>query len=225
MVQKHGNILINEHNCPLCLTAGSALFHQDMRDYYRCENCSLVFVPAQYYLSTSEEKFIYDQHENSADDPGYRTFLERLFLPLSQRLDKHSNGLDFGSGPGPTLSVMFEEIGHKMQVYDPFYAADHSVLKMEYDFITATEVVEHLHHPGKELDMLWSCLKHGGIIGIMTKRVIDQQAFSSWHYKNDPTHVCFFSIETFQWLAEQWGAGLEVINNDVVLLTKPTTAC
>ena len=31
---------------------------------------------------------------------------------------------------------------------------------------TATEVVEHLRHPGKELDRLWSLLKPGGNLGI-----------------------------------------------------------
>jgi len=54
----------------------------------------------------------------------------------------------------------------------------------------------------------------------MTKRVLDRQAFSSWHYKNDPTHVCFFSIKTFQWIAARWGADLTVPEKDVVLFTK-----
>jgi len=220
MVQNRGNILIKEYTCPLCLTIGSDFFHQDTREYYHCTSCSLVFVPPQYYLTAAGEKAVYDQHENAADDPGYRKFLGRIFTPLSHRLDPQSNGLDFGSGPGPTLSVMFEEAGHTMRIYDPFYMPDKSVLELKYDFITATEVVEHLHHPAKELDMLWSCLNPGGQLGIMTKRVTDQQAFSNWHYKNDPTHICFFSIETFQWLAEHWGAGLDIIGNDVVVLTK-----
>lgn len=220
MVHNRGNILIKDCNCPLCLTTGSDLFYQDTREYYHCTSCSLVFVPPRYYLTAAEEKAVYDQHENAADDPGYRKFLGRIFAPLSQRLGPQSNGLDFGSGPGPTLSVMFAEAGHTMQIYDPFYAADLSVFKLKYEFITATEVVEHLHQPGEELEMLWSCLKHGGTLGIMTKRVSNQQAFSNWHYKNDPTHVCFFSIKTFQWLAEQWDARLDIVGNDVVLMTK-----
>ncbi|MBE9550276.1 MAG: class I SAM-dependent methyltransferase [Proteobacteria bacterium] len=227
MVHNRGSILIKEYSCPLCLTTDNDFFHHDTREYYHCTNCSMVFVPPQYYLTAAEEKAVYDQHENSADDPGYRNFLGRIFKPLSQRLKPQSNGLDFGSGPGPTLSVMFTEAGHTMQIYDPFYAPDMSVLELNYDFITATEVVEHLHHPGEELDRLWSCLNPGGQLGIMTKRVTNQQAFSNWHYTNDPTHVCFFSIRTFQWLATHWSASLDVINNDVVLLTKsgPCLSC
>lgn len=213
--------MIKPHKCPLCESSNSFPYYQDKREFYRCEQCFLVFVLPQYRLTSTEEKLVYDQHENSPADPGYRKFLEQVFVPVSQRLSKQSNGLDFGSGPGPTLSLMFEEIGHNMQIYDPFYAPDLSVLKLKYEFITATEVVEHLHHPGKELDLLWSCLKQDGVLGIMTKRVLNQPAFTTWHYKNDPTHVCFFAIETFQWLAEKWSAVLEVVADDVVIFVKP----
>ena len=208
------------HHCPLCHTLVTDLFYQDKRDYYRCSKCLLVFVPAHQYLSLEKEKSMYDHHENSSDDPYYRRFLSRLFTPLQQQLSAQSHGLDFGSGPGPTLSVMFEEIGHQMNIYDIFYAPDSKALEQHYDFITASEVFEHLHQPAKELERLWSCLKPDGILGIMTKRVIDREAFSHWHYKNDLTHVCFFSIETFQWLADSWGAHLSFPDKDVALLKK-----
>jgi len=206
--------------CPLCRASEERFFYQDSRDYFRCSVCALVFVLSHQFLSPKDEKSVYDLHENTADDPGYRRFLTRLFDPMVQRLTPNSYGLDFGSGPGPTLSVMFEEAGHSIDIYDPFYAPDTTLLQQQYDFIVASEVVEHLHHPRVELDRLWSCLKPNGLLGIMTKRVIDQQAFSRWHYKNDPTHVCFFSAETFRWLANHWRATLTVPDKDVVLFAK-----
>ncbi len=206
--------------CPLCRASEGRPFYQDSRNYFRCPVCTLVFVLPHQFLSPKEEKAVYDLHENSADDPGYRRFLARLFGPLSQRLASNSCGLDFGSGPGPTLSVMFEEAGHSMGLYDPFYAPEIKLLQQQYDFIVASEVVEHLHHPRQELDRLWSCLKPNGLLGIMTKRVIDQEAFSRWHYKSDPTHVRFFSTETFRWLADHWRATLTISGKDVVLFTK-----
>ncbi len=139
---------------------------------------------------------------------------------MQERLESGSRGLDFGSGPGPTLSVMFEEVGHSVEIYDHFYARDPCVLEKKYDFITATEVVEHLHNPRKELDRLWACLKPGGILGVMTKLVLDHEAFARWHYKNDPTHICFFSRSTFEWLAAQWLAELTFANKDVILFYK-----
>ena len=206
--------------CPLCQRLSGSLFFQDSRDYFHCPVCSLVFILPHQFLSPVAEKAVYDLHQNSVDDPGYRRFLSRLFEPVSQRIAPNSVGLDFGSGPGPTLSVMFVEAGHSMHIYDPFYAPNPSLLQQEYDFITASEVVEHLHQPRQELNELWSCLKPGGVLGIMTKRVIDQEAFSRWHYKNDPTHVCFFSTETFVWLADYWGAELTVVGKDVVVFRK-----
>lgn len=209
-----------DKRCPLCQTAEGVLFYQDKRIYYRCPMCLLVFVLPSQFLSPEGEKLAYDQHQNSPDDLAYRRFLGRLFEPVAQRLAPRSSGLDFGSGPGPTLSVMFAEAGHDMRIYDPFYAPDITPLQQQYDFITASEVAEHLHQPRQEFDRLWACLKPHGVLGIMTKRVLDADAFSRWHYKNDPTHVCFFSTETFQWLAGYWGAAVTFHDKDVVLFLK-----
>jgi len=209
-----------DQTCPLCQHSEATPFFQEHRDYFKCSECSLVFVPPQQYLSKNEEKAFYDLHENRSDDPGYRHFLSRMFKPLSQQLKENSFGLDFGSGPGPTLSIMFEEAGHEMEIYDSFYAPDIQVLQQQYDFITATEVIEHLHHPRIELDRLWSCLRPNGLLGIMTKRVLNQEAFQNWHYKNDLTHICFYSLETFQWLANYWNATCSVPEKDVIIFRK-----
>lgn len=207
-------------HCPLCRSLKTTLFYQDKRDYYQCSECLMVFVTEHQFLSLAAEKAMYDRHNNSPDDPYYRTFLGRLFKPVAERLAPQSLGLDFGSGPGPTLSLMFEEVGHNMMLYDKFYAPDEQVFMQTYDFITSSEVVEHLSQPREELERLWSSLKPNGILGIMTKRILNYDAFTQWHYKNDPTHICFFSINSFQWLAQHWDATLIVIGNDVVLLIK-----
>lgn len=182
--------------------------------------CDLVYVPPAYHLPARAEKAEYDLHQNSPQDTGYRRFLSRIFKPMRARLAPASHGLDFGCGPGPTLSVMFEEAGHDMTLYDPFYAPDAAALQQQYDFITASEVVEHLRRPQRELDRLWACLRGGGTLGIMTKLVLDRTAFSRWHYKNDLTHVCFWSRATFAWLAVRWRAKLHFAYKDVVLLHK-----
>jgi len=208
--------------CPLCHDTNiDQTYHQDnRRNFYLCRRCQLVFVPPEQFLSREAEKSAYDHHQNSPEDQAYRRFLSRLFIPLHRQLAPQSHGLDFGSGPGPTLSIMFEEAGHFVSLYDYFYAHDRSVFQETYDFITASEVVEHLHHPQEELDDLWKTLRPGGLFGIMTKRVYNQQAFTTWHYKNDLTHVCFFSQATFQWLAGKWQASMVVVDQDVVFLKK-----
>ena len=105
-------------------------------------------------------------------------------------------------------------------MYDPHYAPDSSVLAGAFDFITLSEVAEHLTAPGVELGNLWQCLNPGGWLAIMTKRVRNQDAFKTWHYITDPTHTAFFSEATFFWLAERWSAEIEINGADVVLFKK-----
>ena len=208
--------------CPLCGSAQTRHFHSgSKRHYHRCAVCDLVFVPERFFLPMADEKALYDMHENDPQDAAYRGFLSRLFEPMLERIPENGCGLDFGCGPGPTLSLMFEEQGHSMQLYDPCYAPDEAVLDGKYDFITATEVAEHLHRPGRELERLWALLRPAGWLGIMTRRLLPEQHFPDWHYKNDPTHVIFFSERTFLWLAGQWTTTAIFFGPDVVLLQKP----
>ncbi len=211
----------NSIACPLCAAQRAVPWHTDpWREYLRCAHCRLIFVPPAFHLSLAAEKHEYDLHQNSPDDPGYRKFLGRLLDPVDARLAPESSGLDFGSGPGPTLSVMFEEAGHRMDIYDPFYATDPSPLARRYDFVTASEVVEHFRNPQEELNRVWKLVTPGGLLGMMTKLALGWDAFSRWHYKHDRTHVSFFSRETFRWLAAEWNAELEFVGNDVVLMRR-----
>jgi SAM-dependent methyltransferase len=206
--------------CPLC-QSDSSFFHKTARyNYLQCKQCELIFIPPESLPSREEEKAQYDLHKNNPDDIGYRNFLNRLTEPLLERLAPKSSGLDFGCGPGPTLSVILEEAGHKMSIYDPIYHPNDQLLNESYDFITATEVFEHLHKPTNDLKILYSTLKKNGWLGIMTKRALGKESFARWHYTHDPTHVCFWSETTFNWLASQWQTVAEFPAADVVLLQK-----
>ncbi|SDT97902.1 class I SAM-dependent methyltransferase [Halopseudomonas salegens] len=207
--------------CPLCRQATQFACRDRRRPYFHCAHCAMVHVAAPWHLSASDERAQYDLHDNQVDDPAYRRFLSRLTEPLLARLPDGATGLDFGCGPGPALATMLHEQGHPTAVYDIYYAPDNSVFEQQWDFITSTEVVEHLARPLEELQRVWQCLKPGGWLGIMTKRVSDLHAFAHWHYKNDPTHVSFFSEQSFVWLAQRWQATLDVVGPDVVLLQKP----
>jgi len=214
-------MVISVPPCPLCAGLGCGPYSQDrQRDYWQCPYCQLVFVPPWQRLGPQAEKAHYDLHQNCPDDLAYRAFLSRLADPLCARCPVPASGLDFGAGPGPTLSVMLTERGYDMAIYDPFYAADPAPLQRQWDFVCATEVVEHLFTPGEVLAALWAMLVPGGYLGIMTKLVRDPAAFARWHYKNDPTHVCFFSRDTFVWWAQRYSAELEWVAADAVLLRK-----
>ncbi len=207
--------------CPLCASTAVTAYHQDQwRTYWQCVYCALVFVPPATRLDAAAEKARYDLHQNDPADPRYRRFLSRLATPLLDRIASGAHGLDFGCGPGPALAQMLREAGMEMALYDRFYAPDPTVWEKRYDFITSSEVAEHLYAPAREFERLFAVLKPGGWLGIMTKRVRDQAAFAQWHYITDPTHVCFYSKSTFQWMADHWSATLSLPAADVALLQK-----
>lgn len=207
--------------CPLCAETDSVFYHKDKkREYLQCPVCDVVYVPPQFHLSAIEEKAEYDLHQNNPHDQGYRKFLDRILQPVLQNISPNSFGLDFGCGPGPTLSEMFQEQGHRVRLYDIYYYPSKSALMDQYDFITASEVVEHLSRPWEVFAQLWQLLRVEGVLAIMTKRVMGQEAFRSWHYKNDQTHIVFYSEATVRWLARKLGADLEIAGPDVFLLKK-----
>ncbi|NUZ12141.1 methyltransferase domain-containing protein [Pseudoalteromonas sp. McH1-7] len=211
-------------SCGLCLGEQLETYHQDKhRLYWQCQCCHLVMADPNSRLTPAQEKAIYDSHENDLEDAGYRRFLTRVSEPLIARLSKPSLGLDFGCGPGPLLAKMLEEAGHQVSLFDLYYANNPEVLKQQYDFIVSTEVVEHLSKPGQVLQQLLALLDCGQPLVLMTKLVIDKSRFANWHYKNDLTHISFFSQKTFAYFAAQQDCDLEFIGNDVIILTKRNT--
>jgi transcription initiation factor TFIIIB Brf1 subunit/transcription initiation factor TFIIB len=206
--------------CPLCHQSATPFWEDARRAYFQCPDCGLVFADPASHLTREDEKRVYDQHENDPSDARYRQFLGRLAQPLLARLQPGMSGLDYGSGPGPTLSMLLEEAGMTMAIYDPIYAPDRTVLERTYDFVTCSEVAEHFRVPGEEWKRLVSLVHPGGWLGIMTKQVLDRERFPTWHYKNDPTHVCFYSQRTWKWLGDRHRLLVTRIPPDVVILQK-----
>ena len=209
--------------CPLCFCPNTRAFYLDSdRAYLHCPICDLIFVDRSALLDPESEKVRYDLHENNPDDPGYRMFLNQLAEPLLDRLDPPPlRGLDFGSGPSPTLSIMLAEHGHIMRIYDHFYAPNPEILVDSYDFVTCSETIEHFYTPRIEWDLLVNLIKPGGWLGFMTQMHPSLAKFPNWHYKNDDTHVSFFSQKTFNFLAHQDGLFVELFGENVILFQKP----
>ena len=207
--------------CPLC-AGPSRPFHRADRDFLRCGTCALTFVPASQHLSPEAEAARYATHRNSPEDAGYRAFLDRLLAPLAARLAPGARGLDYGSGPGPTASVMMRERGFVMADYDPFFAPDEAALGAAYDFVVCTEVAEHLRRPGAVFERLDALLAPGGTLGLLTGVLEDDAAFGAWWYRKDPTHIAFYRPETLAWIARRFGWTLERPSRDAALFLKPS---
>ncbi|CCQ10428.1 Putative methyltransferase associated with DUF414 [Pseudoalteromonas luteoviolacea B = ATCC 29581] len=207
--------------CGLCGSTQLHDFYEDKRRVYlQCAECYLVFVPKSFHLTPELEKAIYDQHENALQDEGYKRFLSRAFNPIEARVDIPALGLEFGCGPGPLLAHMLQTRGYQVELYDLYYHPNEVVLTKLYDFVTCTEVIEHIANPSQIFELLFGLMKVNAPLVMMTKLVIDANRFATWHYKNDLTHISFFSRETFEFVARKYNVSVEFIGADVIVLTK-----
>ena len=207
--------------CPLCRSGSVApLGRVHDRDYFDCASCGLVFMHPADRPSPEAERTRYETHRNDPRDEGYRAFLGRLFVPLLERVPEGARGLDYGSGPGPTLSRMLAEAGRPTLDYDPYFADDAALLDDTYAFVTCTETAEHFFDPAAEFARLDALLEPGGWLGVMTTMRDDARPFAGWWYARDPTHVCFYRPRTMQWIADAFGWTLEMPQPNVALFGK-----
>jgi len=208
--------------CPLCHDCDHIEYSQDKtRPYLQCQNCALIFVRSKDLLGPKEEKERYSTHQNDFKDQGYRDFLYRLLTPLKEVLIPNSQGLDFGCGPGPAISHYMGEEGYSVSNYDPYFANDLSTLETTYDFLTCTEVIEHIYDVKEAFKQMVELVKDKGVVGIMTQFPPEEQSqFSSWWYKNDPTHVRFFSKNTLNFMANEYNLEVEFHGKSVAIFKK-----
>lgn len=190
--------------CTLCLSTNNSLFFQDQnRSYYCCQECHLIFVPKEQHLPEEALKNRYSFHQNNPDDEGYCQFLNTLLGPIEAYLKPQSKGLDYGCGPGPTIAKLMGKRGHQVENYDLFFAHDISKLERSYDFVTCTEVVEHFVNPHQDWRQLMQ-VSSGAVLGVMSSFYSNDVEFSSWYYKNDPTHVAFYQEKTIHYLKDYY---------------------
>ncbi len=200
-------------NCILCQQYIPAEY-QLLEQYWHCPICDLRFLDPKFRLSSDEEKSRYALHNNDIEDVGYQKFIQPLILALNDKIKIRIQlnqtpllGLDFGCGTGPIFAseIQKQNLPIHINLYDPYFHADESALNTTYDFIGATEVVEHFYQPHLEFQQLHDLLKPGGFIGIMTLLIDETIDFKNWFYRKDPTHVVFYSKMTFAWIQNHYG--------------------
>lgn len=208
--------------CPLCLERDeqpAVVEGADDCRYYLCRNCRLIFVDPEQLPSREEETARYLTHENSIENEGYVTFLNRLLRPMLPFLDPAMRGLDFGSGPGATLSELVRREGIACEDYDPLF--NDRTLEPPYDFILSTECFEHFHRPHRDIARICSLLRPGGLLGVMTEQWSTLEQFARWYYTQDRTHTSFYHEATLRFLCQRFPLKiLRMVDNRVVIFQK-----
>ncbi len=213
------------YKCPLCSSDNTEFYYtqeQFQRDFYRCDQCHLIFVDRNQLLSHKVEKDRYSHHQNHIRSEGYEKFLRRLIDPVVDRFSKSAQGLDYGCGPYPMAAEIFKDEGfHSITSYDPLFAPDQGAILGLYDFILLSEVIEHFNHPAVECRTLVNLLRPGGLLLISTGIVdLVKDDFNNWHYIKDDTHINFFSWSSFDYLANEFNFDIVEKGENLIILLK-----
>ena len=193
-----------QEKCPLC-HSDAPLFYSDEQHYFRCPECRAIFVASWDLPNAKSEKERYELHSSDTEDVGYRKFVSPITDAVVQDFLPSSRGLDFGAGHSAIISVVLKEKGYSIVNYDPYFHNYPELLSKQYDYITSCEVIEHFYHPRREFKRLREMLREGGRLYLMTDIYDESIDFASWYYKLDPTHVFFYTEETFAWICQFYG--------------------
>lgn len=191
--------------------------------YYRCDNCGCVFEDEHFFISAEEEKRRYDTHNNDVEDVRYQNFVSPIVNQVKKYYDQQAIGLDFGAGSGPVITKMLNDVGYQLDCYDPYYFPDTEVKKNLYDYIVCCETMEHFYHPIDEFKWMKQLLKDDGMFFGKTKMIpnlIDEVYFDGFGYKNDPTHVVFYSEKTLQKIKQIIGFSEFYLTDKIIILKK-----
>ncbi len=157
-----------------------------------------MFLEPELRPNPEEEKLRYLHHENDVNDLGYQKFSSPITSAVLRDFTPSDKGLDFGAGTGPVIAKLLTDKQFNISLYDPFFHPEAELLEQRYDYIVCCEVIEHFYSPSKEFALLKRLLKPGGKLYCMTDLYHEEVKFKSWYYKNDPTHVFFYHLQSLE---------------------------
>ncbi len=231
-------------DCPFCKNNHLVETTIGLKTYYQCvattdSGCGGFFLHPDYFDTPNEQKKRYSLHTNELTPEnkpnGYRKYLEKFISNVLQyERKKEEDGnihtlFDYGSGPSPALVMLLEELNMKfvfkndvvIKHWDPFFCPDGDFFEYGADIVFCLEVIEHFEQPLDGFKGLEKACAKNGLIAIQTglaPKSFDE--FKKWWYKEDSTHVSFYTHKSIEECAKKVGLQLEGETGGIIFLRK-----
>lgn len=200
--------------------------------YFFCKNCNSIFLCDDFFLSPENQVNRYLLHNNTLEDINYKNYLEKFINRVLEFINLEKiDFLDYGSGPNPCLVELIKEKFfnfNKIDGWDLFFTRDFFPKENSYSLITCLEVAEHFENPQESFRHISSLLKKDGFLAIQTQFfeceediTNTEKKFATWWYKEDTTHVTFYSKEGLISCCKSFGLKfLTQLDKNLVIFTK-----
>ncbi len=191
---------------------------------------SLYHVYLQLVYKNPKEKFQNTFYKEQWEEQSKQFWGEQVdvLLKIIGKYKSPIHILDFGAGSGG-LTEELRRRGKNVTALEPMF---HGYLKDQqypepFDVVVAVEVIEHLPNLWEELDEIDKVMTSDGIFIVttnLTNPFIDRpdavEQFRSWCYKDDPTHVNFFSNRSLDFIAERKNWTIDVYKDQLFVARK-----
>lgn len=226
-------------SCVFCLAGAVSAFSAGGKEYRQCGDCGGIFLARDFLPSAEAERKRYELHRNSSEDSGFRTYLERFIDPVLAAVGDIGTIFDYGSGPEPVLVSLLQARGYDVRGWDPFFAPETPPFEGGADLVVCHEVAEHFFEPRRDFALMAAQVKAGGTLAIGTmvlpegksipegcrssESIEVQKFFSSWWYRQDSTHVSFYSETALRITGESAGlTWLGAVGENAYLFRRPS---
>lgn len=222
--------------CVFCSNNNLNIYVIKEKKYFFCTNCKGVFLDKNNFINEEQQKNRYLLHKNTLENSGYKSFLLNFLNPILSYITENKgipndfSIFDFGSGPNPCmLQLIKEKINNgilpkctKYYCYDKFFTPEKKLIHC--DLCLCLEVVEHFEDVKEGFKELYKCVKKNGFLAIGTSLIppnFTEEDFKKWWYKEDLTHVSFYSLESLQTITSNIGfLFVKQLNNSCILFKK-----
>ncbi len=202
---------------------------EEQVDYYRCRQCGLMYTPYFDHWNDSDfQQRVYNHQYLLADPPFAGERPARLAGYLAGLLGdeyKDLRLLDFGGGSGQLEAFLKDHGIHNCTTYDPHHHENSIRPNLEFDLVTAFEVVEHVSDQYSLFRDLCSLVNDNGVLLMSTllqPENIDSLGVDWWYVCPRNAHMTFHTRESLCLVLQEYGFTLYSLSDELHIAYRHT---